>query len=250
MVKPSQKRLFPRPRLLPLTIFAAGLMLTLRVGDIVQGVSGLDHAVVTVSGAEAQEQPTAAPDPAMPDETARAMGEEPLAPDAAVTDAASEAAQEIRRRRPSLADDPTLFTQSEIDLLQRLAERREQLENQERELDQREAMLKAAETKIDAKVRQLENLKSTIEGLIQKYDEQQDQKLLSLVKIYENMKPKDAANIFEELDLDTLLLVADRMKERRLAPIMAKMTPTKAREVTEELYRLRQLPKQGEGLGG
>ena len=73
--------------------------------------------------------------------------------------------------------------------------------------------------------------------------EQQVAKVASLVRIYENMKPKDAARIFEELDMDTLLLVAERMKERSLAPIMANMDPGKARDVTVDLARRRQLPE-------
>lgn len=64
--------------------------------------------------------------------------------------------------------------------------------------------------------------------------------------IYENMKPKDAGRIFEELEMNVLLEVAEKMNNRRLAPILAKMDPKKARDVTEELFRLRSLPKPGE----
>ena len=59
------------------------------------------------------------------------------------------------------------------------------------------------------------------------------------------MKPKDAARIFEDLELDTLLEVSERMKERKLAGIIAKMSPQKAREITVELRRLRNLPQVG-----
>ncbi len=59
----------------------------------------------------------------------------------------------------------------------------------------------------------------------------------SLVKIYEAMKPKDAARIFEQLDIDTILLVAERMKERRLAPVMAQMNPEKAKDITIKLSK-------------
>jgi flagellar motility protein MotE (MotC chaperone) len=64
------------------------------------------------------------------------------------------------------------------------------------------------------------------------------------------MKPKDAARIFEELDMDTLLLVSERMKERKLAPIMAKMNPARATEITVELSRLRNLPNETNSSGG
>ena len=105
--------------------------------------------------------------------------------------------------------------------------------------------MQAAESRIDKKVTELQNLRATIDSLIQKFDKQQDAKLLSLVKIYENMKPKDAANIFEDLEMQTLLEVAERMKERKLAPVMAKMNPAKAREMTVELRQLRKLPEIG-----
>jgi flagellar motility protein MotE (MotC chaperone) len=142
-----------------------------------------------------------------------------------------------------LADDPTLLTQSEIDLLQKLAERRVKIDERAKELKTREALLAAAEARIENKIQDFKALQATIESLIVTYDEQQDAKLMSLVKIYENMKPKDAARIFEELEMEVLLEVAERMKERSLAPIMAKMNPQRAREVTIELNALRKIPR-------
>jgi len=141
-----------------------------------------------------------------------------------------------------LGKDPTLLTQAEIDLLQQLADRREQIEARTRELDLREGLLKAAEDRIGKKIQDMKALQVTITGLIKKHDTEQAAKLNSLVKIYQNMKPKDAARIFEELELNTLLKVVERMKERKLAAIMAKMNPVKAREVTIQLSRLRKLP--------
>jgi len=110
-------------------------------------------------------------------------------------------------------------------------------------------MLKAAESRIDKKVEEMKNLQATIEKLLASYDEQQEKKVASLVKIYESMKPKDAAKIFEELEMDVLLMVVERVNSRRLAPILAAMDPQKAREVTVELSRLRNLPEGGVGGG-
>ena len=144
-----------------------------------------------------------------------------------------------------VTQDPTLLTPSEIELLQQLSQRRKVIEGREQELEMRTGLLTAAEARIEKKIKELENLRVTIASNIKTYDEQQDAKLLSLVKIYENMKPKDAARIFENLDLETLLEVAERMKERKLAPVMAKMNAEKAREMTVELRNLRQLPPTG-----
>lgn len=241
------RRIVVKVRLLPMVIFFATLTLTVRVGDIWDGVDGFLNSTLSVAGAEAQAQDqgglgadlavpgdVGAPTDMMGGGAGDAMpGDMPMMPE---EDRAAIAAR-------MLADDPTLLTQSEIDLLQKLAERRVEIDSRARELEKREAMLAAAESRIDRKIEEFRALQATIESLIKTYDDQQNTKLQSLVKIYENMKPKDAARIFEDLEMDVLLKVAERMKERSLAPIMAKMNPQRAREVTVELDKLRKLPE-------
>jgi flagellar motility protein MotE (MotC chaperone) len=248
----------PRLRLVPLTIFAAALTLTVKIGDVWTGVGGFLNGTLAISKAEAQQQQGRAAEPA-PAPTKPAQTPRPPTPLESPKTAAAPAAPPASApatpaprsaSRPSPIDDPTLFTQAEIDLLQNLAERREKLEQREREIEQRAGLLKAAETRIDQKVEEMKTLKTTIEKLLKSYDKQEEQKVASLVKIYENMKPRDAARIFEELEMDTLLLVAERMAERRLAPVMAQMNPAKAKEVTVELARLRRLPRPTAGAGG
>jgi flagellar motility protein MotE (MotC chaperone) len=142
-------------------------------------------------------------------------------------------------------DDPTLFTDNEIKVLQQLAGRRDLIEARAEELRIREGLLGAAEKRIDKKILEMRRLELAIKKLIKTHDRQEDLKMQSLVKIYEAMKPKDAARIFGELDINTLLMVAERMKERKLAPIMAQMNPERAKEMTVELTRIRNLPDSG-----
>ena len=239
-----------RMRFLPATIFAAALMLTVKVGTIWEGVGGLLDGTLSVAGAQAQQPKSFGPPADKPAaaQSGPAQAQQKDGGGAASTDnpTAPGAATAARLAR----DDPTLLTQAEIDLLQQLAERRENLDAREQELDIQSGLLTAAETRIDKKVKELKTLQAAIAKLIKSYDDQQNAKLQSLVKIYENMKPKDAARIFGELNMDTLLMVAERMKERKLAPIMAKMDPTKATEITVELSRLRQMPAVGDEGGG
>lgn len=129
------------------------------------------------------------------------------------------------------------YTKSELDLLKELSKRREKLESERKELNTREQVLKATENKIDQKVSELKQLQSQLEALMQKYDQKEHGKILSLVKIYETMKPKDAANIFNELEMPVLLKVISNMKEVKVAPIIASMNPDKARELSIELAK-------------
>jgi flagellar motility protein MotE (MotC chaperone) len=221
---------FTKIRVLPLTIFAVTMMLTVKIGDIWDGFDGLSQGSIQLSAAFAQTEA----DPA------KAAQEKVMEDTKATPDSLKD--EENAPQSKLITEDPTLLTQAEIDLLQQLAERRRFLESRERELEVRTGLLSAAESRIDKKVEELKILRETISGLIKTFDKQQDAKLASLVKIYENMKPKDAARIFEKLEMSTLLEVAERMKERKLAPVMAKMDPEKARDMTVELSQLRSLP--------
>ena len=207
-------------RLLPLLIVAAVAMLGVRVGDLWQGLA---------RAATAEEQKAAAAQPEAPGAVASASAAAAPAP----------AAPAPAGVRPV---DPFSLTDSEIEVLQKLAARREELEKRSLELEQREVLLTAAESRIEERILELKGLQANIEGMIEQRDEKQEAQLRSLVKIYESMKPKEAARIFEELDMAVLLEVIDRMKERKSAPILAKMNPDKAKEVTVELADRHKLP--------
>jgi flagellar motility protein MotE (MotC chaperone) len=196
-------------RFLTVTIFAASLVLTVRLGDLWQG---LEVAVGSRSVAESiTKQP-------------------PLA---------SKGASSLSVLDAPVEED--MFTEEEIKTLQDLAVRREELDRRERELEIRDALLEAAEKRIDGKIIELRGLKEDMESLLTQYDEEELAKIQSLVKIYENMKPKDAARIFGKLEMEILLEVVGRMREAKVAPILAKMDPAKAQEVTAELAQQSQL---------
>lgn len=129
------------------------------------------------------------------------------------------------------------LTRSEMDLLKELSKRRETLDKEKTDLNVREQVLKATENKIDKKVLELKKLQTQLEDLMKQYEQKENSKILSLVKIYETMKPKDAAKIFNELEMPVLLKVVSNMKEVKVAPVIASMDPAKARELSIELSR-------------
>ena len=237
-------------RLVPVTIFAATLMLTLKMADIYDTFS-LKNIPFRLSMAAAQEQQSKEKKPDQENEVT-GNDSDPSKDNNKTSpnknkkgDKAAEKGDASGKDEDNPDNDPTLFTQSEIDLLQELSDRREQIERMSKQITLREGLLRAAEKRIGKRVAELKQLEKTIQALIKTHDEQQESKMASLVKIYEAMKPKDAARIFEQLDLDTLLIVAERMKERRLAPVMAQMNPEKAKDVTVQLSKLRELPLPG-----
>jgi len=237
-----------RFRILPALIGVAVLTLGLRLGEIWTGLGGVATAneaaetavglvadpfdKVQVAQARAAEQADDAASPSEGD-----PGDDKTASEAGDTEVASTAADEGARIR-----DPLTMSDAEVELLQQLAERRKELQRREEALDRRQSLLKAAEKRLKADLAELESLKKEIENLLIEYDDQQAKQVKRLVSIYEKMDPEDAARIFEDLEMPVLLKVIDRMNERRTAPILAEMEPTKAQALTLELAKRRDLP--------
>lgn len=143
---------------------------------------------------------------------------------------------------PDAALQTRAFTTAEIEVLQSLSQRREELNVREQRLSEREALLSAAEQEVDQKISELKTLRDAIEKLLGQQQTMEEGRLMSLVKIYEGMKPKEAATIFNTLDMDVLLAVIGRMSERKSSPVLASMDPDRARVVTLRLAEQKKLP--------
>lgn len=146
--------------------------------------------------------------------------------------------------------DPSIFTEGEILALQQLAARREALDKREEMLDIRAALNGQAETRIDKQIERLTELKAQLQALVQGLDESEERKLARLVKIYETMKPKAAAEIFNRLEISILIHVIERMKEAKSAAVLGKMDPAIAKRVTTELARKKERPDLASSAAG
>ncbi|HEX2582439.1 MAG TPA: hypothetical protein VHL08_10760 [Dongiaceae bacterium] len=153
-----------------------------------------------------------------------------------------QSSQQAPQATPPAKFDPLSLTDSELAILQKLNQRRIELEQRSQELNQRETMIAASEKRLEQKSGELKMLKAQIDSALKQHDEEQEKQIRSLVALYETMKPKDAAHIFEELDMDVLLDVISRMSERKAAPILGLVSPARAKEITVELADRRKLP--------
>lgn len=124
-----------------------------------------------------------------------------------------------------------------------LSKRRKQIEQAERDMQNKAALLKAAEKELDLKFTELAALRKEIEELLGKQSEAEKSRVTRLVKIYEGMKPKEAARIFDTLDIDVLVSVISEMSERKVAPVLAAMNPERARTVTIIMAERKTLPE-------
>ena len=124
---------------------------------------------------------------------------------------------------------------AELQVLQSLGARRGQLDKREQDLDVQLALMAAAEAKLDAKIKALTGMKGDIAKLMVDADAKEQAEIDRLVKVFEGMKPKDAAPRMVLLDDSVRLPIAAKMKERALSPIIAAMPPMEAKKLTEAL---------------
>lgn len=247
----------PLFRLIPVTMCLAGGLLCLKTIEIYQGGKKLSEELFIASVQAAPEE--AQPEETRPEETAPAE-KTTVAEDTKTEEHASEEGKESGETKPA-AEAPAEpkdwveermddMNPRERDVLESLAERRKKLDQLEKDISLREKVLEATEQRIDQKLVELNTMSKELKDLLVTYDKEEDAKISSLVKVYEAMKPKDAARIFDEMDMNILLMVVDRMSERRVAPILAAMSPQKAKDLTEQLadeQRARPAPPAEEG---
>ena len=213
-------------RLLPAVIGVAAILLALKASGIAFDASAATH-----------ETPPAAKPPA----------HAPQSPAAGKTDPtkAINAAMPIPKVDPNAVVDDSSHepsdvagasvTPAQMDILTSLADRRDALNDRQRQLEVQSNLLSATEKRIDSKIAELKTLQTKIEGLLDQRDAQDAAQLASLVKIYTAMKPKDAARIFDKLDDQVRLSVAGSLKADIIAGILAQLPADVAQKLTVQL---------------
>jgi flagellar motility protein MotE (MotC chaperone) len=175
--------------------------------------------------------------------------------DAAVTVAetaapASEApapAAENQCAPPTLAEMAGLSA-AEVQVLQALSARRAALDRRADEVETQDALVLAAEQRLSERLAELRQLETTVNDLLGRLDESQEQRMASLVDVYQRMRAKDAAAVFDGLDDAVLVQVASRMRQANLAEVMGRMDPDRARRLTQMLAERARPPGSAEDL--
>lgn len=126
---------------------------------------------------------------------------------------------------------------SERAVLERLQARRQELEARAREIDIRENLIKSAEKRIEGRIEELKATEARIGTVSQQKNEAEATRFKGLVTMYESMKPKDAAKVFDRLELSVLFDIASQIAPRKMSDIMGQMQPEAAERLTVELAR-------------
>ncbi len=191
-----------RPRLLPLTIIAIVLLL----GQKCVALTGLLMASFPTEAAAAETVAAKAPTVLNWDST------EPP---------------------PAVCPPSTTVNPSEVIVLSALRQRAAALDAREAELNRKQALVDASERSLTTQIAGLQAVENRLNALSQNQSNANEARWQALVATYSAMDPQAAAGIFDGLDPSVLLPVLTRMNSRKSAPILADMSPDKARQATE-----------------
>jgi flagellar motility protein MotE (MotC chaperone) len=172
------------------------------------------------TGSVAAPKPEAAPEP--PKEKDSGLGGAAPAPDKNISTTPPEPL------KPAMSA-------GERAVLESLQQRRQELETRSRENEVRDSLLKATEKRLEQRMQELKDMEQRLQGAEKKKDDEEASKFKSLVTMYENMKAKDAAKIFDRLDLRVLIEIANAMNPRRMSDILGQMSPEAAERLTIEI---------------
>ncbi len=134
--------------------------------------------------------------------------------------------------QPSMPEPVSL---TERALLEKLGARRDALKQKSDELELREKMLGEAERKLETGLGDLKQAEDKADTSGKGKAEAEKAGLKNLVTMYETMKPKDAARVFDRLGQDVLVPLVLAMNPRKMAEVLAVMQPDAAEKLTVAL---------------
>ena len=112
-----------------------------------------------------------------------------------------------------------------------------EIEKQEKSVAAKKAELLSIQDEINKKIEKLTELRDEIRAEVAKKQVIEDQKLKHLIKVYSTMKPQNAAELIEKLDIKLAVELMSKMKGDDVGKILSFVKIEKAAEISEGLVK-------------
>ena len=228
-------------RVLPVVLVAIFCLAVLKVaGLVLDGGYVFDYQPETTRRSWAEENfnfPTGRQPAGLADVTGSVEAKKEEKPKADACKPEVSAPEAAKPSEPAASEPALPVSASERAVLERLQARRQELEARAREIDIRENLLKAAEKRIEARTEELKAVEARISTATEQKSEADVARFKGIVTMYEGMKPKDAARVFDRLEMGVLFEIASQIAPRKMSDILGVMSPEAAERLTVELAR-------------
>lgn len=137
-------------------------------------------------------------------------------------------------------EQPQSF-EAKVDLLLEIERKRAALRREQEALAQRAHWLLQLKADIERRVAELEELRADLQAIVDRHQAEEDRKLLHLVKVYESMRPEQAAPLIDGLDDELVVQIFSRMREKQAAKILEYVDPARGVSISHQIA-----PRQGQ----
>ncbi|WP_331000167.1 MotE family protein [Acetobacter garciniae] len=134
--------------------------------------------------------------------------------------------------------DPAV-NRAETDLVKGLLARQVDVDSEQKELEVQKHVLDAAKAALDEKMHVLDNSLAVLAEKQAAHQETLSAETDRLVRIYEEMPPKEAAAVFNIMDIHVLVSVASKMTPRKISAVMGYMMPERVNLVSQYMAGVR-----------
>ncbi|MFT8896649.1 MAG: hypothetical protein ABF968_06750 [Acetobacter sp.] len=125
--------------------------------------------------------------------------------------------------------------EARMSLLQDLAGRTKQLDQESQNLEELKRSIDASQAVLEQRMQKYSEQQAVVKNQAKQKQQLSDADVDRLVKIYEAMAPRDAASIFNVLDFQVVVPVMTKMNPRKASAILAGMVPERAMMATQLL---------------
>lgn len=122
----------------------------------------------------------------------------------------------------------------DFDFVRDFKDRKKALDQKEEELKAWEAEIQTQKSELDTKIAEIQKIRKDISAQLEERVKADQAKIDTLVQVYSQMKPSQAAKVFEALDEDLAVDILTKMKKKSAADILNLLKADKAQVLSEK----------------
>jgi flagellar motility protein MotE (MotC chaperone) len=124
-----------------------------------------------------------------------------------------------------------------LEILKSLEKKENAINQREKDLQKQEEHLKVLRTDIEKRLHDIEKAQRRLEELAAIREDLVEKSINHLAKVYSSMRPEEAGPLIEKLEEDITIQILRKMKSRSAGKILARVKPSIAARLSEEIAR-------------
>lgn len=146
---------------------------------------------------------------------------------------------ELGVSKSKIDPNPMLIGLDEVHILQKLKERRAELDLVSEEQMKRQQDMKILNEVMQKNIQELTQLKAALDEQAKIMQKEPQEALQKMAKLYEGMKPAQASKILEDMETVVVAKILSLMKKQSASAVLAALSDKKARLVTTQTLQMK-----------